>query len=407
MRLVHVPSAQKTKTNSRKFPKRTGILATIVCVCALNYLRPLPPAKITLSLPPLPQPQAVQLAWPDFGQAALTADGYDILASHGAKTPLATASIAKVITALCVLEKYPLQPGESGPFIVMTADDVEAYHEQIEKNGSLLPVYAGERMSEYEALEALLVPSANNIADTTARWAFGSDEAYRDYANSWLVQHGLYQTQVGSDASGLDPSTRSTAEDLARLGKIAQKNPVIMEIAGRKNVDFTYAGRYANYNTALGTAGITGLKTGNNDENPGGLLFTADVPLDRGVVHLSGAVIGGVSLPDAIHASEELVRSAATGFETIKYAQADQTVGNLGTAWGASTPIITHDSLEIWRWKQSDLERRSSVRKTNGLEAGAVGTLELKSDSTRVATKLVIEKPVKDPSFWWRLTRLH
>jgi D-alanyl-D-alanine carboxypeptidase (penicillin-binding protein 5/6) len=44
-------------------------------------------------------------------------------------------------------------------------------------------VQLGEELSEYQALQALLLPSANNIAETLARWAFGSIDAYNAYAN--------------------------------------------------------------------------------------------------------------------------------------------------------------------------------------------------------------------------------
>ena len=35
-------------------------------------------------------------------------------------------------------------------------------------------VAAGEQISQYQALQAMLIPSANNVADSLARWAFGS-----------------------------------------------------------------------------------------------------------------------------------------------------------------------------------------------------------------------------------------
>ncbi|QQS18315.1 hypothetical protein IPL68_06900 [Candidatus Saccharibacteria bacterium] len=52
---------------------------------------------------------------------------------------------------------------------------------------------------------------------------FGDHATYAAYANNYLERNGLIHTRVGNDASGYDPSTVSTAEDLARLGILARK----------------------------------------------------------------------------------------------------------------------------------------------------------------------------------------
>jgi D-alanyl-D-alanine carboxypeptidase (penicillin-binding protein 5/6) len=52
--------------------------------------------------------------------------------------------------------------------IPVSADDVATYQSEKSQGQSVLPVAAGEQLSEYQALEALLVPSGNNIADLLA-----------------------------------------------------------------------------------------------------------------------------------------------------------------------------------------------------------------------------------------------
>ena len=61
---------------------------------------------------------------------------------------------------------------------------------------------AGTSLTQREMLEALLLPSANNVADALAIWAYGSLAGYKSAAQEYLKQHGLTQTTVGSDASG-------------------------------------------------------------------------------------------------------------------------------------------------------------------------------------------------------------
>ncbi|QQS18314.1 hypothetical protein IPL68_06895 [Candidatus Saccharibacteria bacterium] len=120
-----------------------------------------------------------------------------------------------------------------------------------------------------------------------------------------------------------------------------------MSIAGQENVSFGELGTYANYNTALGNHGINGLKTGNNDQNPGALLFTADIPTGNTTVQLTGSVMGASSLAAAIEASEALVASTGLNFEVVPYTQPGQVVGVARTAWGSSTPVRTRGALSL------------------------------------------------------------
>ena len=38
----------------------------------------------------------------------------------------------------------------------------------------MVKVQNGEKISQYQALQAMLLPSGNNMADSMARWAFGA-----------------------------------------------------------------------------------------------------------------------------------------------------------------------------------------------------------------------------------------
>ena len=395
---------QKIKRRKSMLLPFAGIF--LLCFGAVIYFRPLPSAKLQLSLAPVPPPQTISLDWPTFGQAALGSEQYGEIGTSGNNTPIATASIAKVITALCVLEKKPIPAGEKGAVLTIQQIDVDNYQQQIAQNGSRLAVYQGENMTEYEALQALMVPSANNIADTLAVWAFGSMENYAAYANAYLARHGLVSTKVGKDASGLDPSTRSSAEDLMRLGLLALKNPTLMEIAGQKEVTFTYGGTFTNYNTALGTYGITGLKTGNNDENPGALLFTASVSTGHQPVQISGAVLGGDSLPQAITAAESLAASIPQNFEVVQLVQKNKKVGTLKTAWGTSTDVFTRQGATITRWRSHSIRSKVTPYETSGTTAGAVGKMDASTAGGRVTTEFATQQPAPAPSAWWRLTHI-
>src|SRR5690242_18108149 len=59
----------------------------------------------------------VSLEWPSFGEAAVGAVGYNVLATHGGEQPLPTASTIKILTALAVLRQKPLTLNDGGPLI--------------------------------------------------------------------------------------------------------------------------------------------------------------------------------------------------------------------------------------------------------------------------------------------------
>lgn len=209
------------------------VLIVLVIYVVWALVRPLPPlAPADASQLEVGAP-AGQLSWPPAGQAAVGIVGDTAIQTHGTQKPTPTASTAKLITALVVLEKKPLQPGQQGPVLTLDNDDVKLYKDNIAQDGSLVQVQAGEKISEYQVLQTIMLPSANNMADSLAIWAFGSLNNYSQAAHDYLQRHGLNETKVGNDASGLGPSTTSTASDLVKIGKLAMQNPVLAEIVAQ------------------------------------------------------------------------------------------------------------------------------------------------------------------------------
>src|SRR5204863_304982 len=80
---------------------------------------------------------------------------------------------AKVMTAYLVLRDHPLGLGQDGPTITLTDADVVDTDRRRRQQESVVPIDAGEQLTERQALQALLLPSANNIAEVLARWDAG------------------------------------------------------------------------------------------------------------------------------------------------------------------------------------------------------------------------------------------
>ena len=368
------------------------------------YLRPLPAATVQVSLPAVPSAAQPSLTWPTVGQAALSAEGYNFIASDASLEEISTASIAKVITVLCVLEKYPLKTGETGPTLTMTAEDVQMMWNEINRNGTHLSITEGETLTEYQAIQAIMLPSANNIADTLAVWAFGSMDAYIAYANTYLEKHGMSQTHVEGDASGFDPGTASTTADLVTLAKLALQQPVLMEIAGQESAAFETAGTVYNHNTKVGDGIITGLKTGRNDGNSGSVLFTATIGKGSDAVQLAGIVADAGTLRTALNGAEALAESAADDFPATVLVQKGEAVGTVRTAWGSSAPIVAASDASLRHWSGSKIYQTIEKTSVSGTEKATAATLHLTADGRKSATELIISQPAAGPSIWWRLT---
>src|SRR6185312_5296957 len=110
--------------------------------------------------------------WPAYGQAAVQVGQSQVHAGPN-QHPAAIASVAKVMTAYLVLRDHPLRPGEEGPTITLTDADVADTERRRGQQESIVSVAAGEQLTERQALQALLLPSANNIAAVLARWSSG------------------------------------------------------------------------------------------------------------------------------------------------------------------------------------------------------------------------------------------
>ncbi|MDE1924915.1 MAG: serine hydrolase [Patescibacteria group bacterium] len=305
-----------TRSRRRKKQHWTAMLVLIV-VCTFiagiwwTLTRP------TVIPSPLIQESLGAVTWPTFGQSAVGIVGSSTVETHGAQTRMPTASTAKLITALVVLQAKPLSLGQSGPVLVMSRNDIALLNRYIALDGSKIgKVLIGERLSEYQMLESMMLPSADNMADSLAIWAYGSLPAYSAAANAYLVSHGLTDTHVGTDASGLDPSTVSTAHDMVIIGELAMQNHVLAEIVEKQSVGgFPSVGTIKNTDTLLGQSGIVGIKTGNSDQQGGAFVGAANVSVNGQTETIVTALYGAPDLTDAMNGSLSLIKSVEAGLK--------------------------------------------------------------------------------------------
>jgi D-alanyl-D-alanine carboxypeptidase (penicillin-binding protein 5/6) len=228
--------------------------------------------------------------WPAHGQAAYVLGGGELRASpHARAVPI--ASVAKVMTAYLVLRRYPLTGSAAGFTMTVHARDVADWRRRVERGESTVPVRAGERLTERQALLALLLPSANNVAIMLARKVSGTVRAFARRMNRTAVRLGMKRSTY-TDPSGFDARTRSVPVDQVRLALAAMRDPFFRWAVSRRSAVLPVAGRVHNYDTLLGTDGFVGIKTGSMDASGGCFLFRSHRLVGGRRVNITGVVLG-------------------------------------------------------------------------------------------------------------------
>lgn len=378
------------------------ILLLLLAYPFWTYYRPLPEIKPEHSVVTAEVPtQQAQLVWPTYGQSAILVRELGYINHQGVLTPKPIASVAKLITALCVLQVRPLTPGLSVPTINLSNNDLILYMQSINEDGSLLPISTGEQISEYDMLQAMLLPSANNIANSLAVWAFGSMDKYIAYANNFLKVNGLYNTVAGADASGLSPKTTSTATDLIKLGNLALKQPTIAGIVSKSSASLGTGQIVYNVNTLLGKSNINGIKTGNSDEAGGVFLSASRVAVDDKKYTLITSVQGAPTIEQALKDSLALVSSAQANFRKVQLIKAGDIVGHYRLPWGTSIPAIASKDLSETEWQGANVPVTIKLNpiSTNSTGNTVVGTAQVKQQ-----IPIILKSQPTKPNYWWRFT---
>jgi D-alanyl-D-alanine carboxypeptidase (penicillin-binding protein 5/6) len=228
--------------------------------------------------------------WPTQGEAAVKIGQSQVRVGPN-QHAAAIASVAKVMTAYVVLRDHPLQSDQDGPTIRLTYADVADTHRRAARGESVVPVAAGEQLTERQALQALLLPSANNIAAVLARWDAGSAVRFIARMNAVARSLGMTHTRY-TDPSGYEDATVSTAADQIRVVDRAMRLPVFARIVATPSATLPVAGTVHNTDTLLGHDGFVGVKTGSDEAAGGCFAFRAIRWINGKRTAITGVVLG-------------------------------------------------------------------------------------------------------------------
>jgi serine-type D-Ala-D-Ala carboxypeptidase (penicillin-binding protein 5/6) len=228
------------------------------------------------------------VSWPQRGQAAFVLGGARPAASPD-EQPAPMASLAKVMTAFLTLERFPLSGAQDGFTITVTAAQAQIAAEEAAREQSVVAVRAGEQLTERQLLEALLVPSGNNVARILSAVVAGSETRFLAEMNGEARTLGMDHT-IYTDPSGFDPSTVSTASDQLRVFLRAMRFQVFRQIVSMASLTLPVAGTLANFNPLI-AEGYAG-KTGSDSAAGGCLAFFTEVTVGGRPQTAVGVVMG-------------------------------------------------------------------------------------------------------------------
>jgi D-alanyl-D-alanine carboxypeptidase len=187
------------------------------------------------------------------------ADAGAVLWGRGSRTPRPPASLTKMLTALAVRASLDLD------------GRVAASRVAARQPARRLAIGLGRRLTVEQALKALMIVSANDVAVMLAEGAAGSVGRFARAMDAESERLGLRQSRW-RNPHGLDaPGHRSSAFDLAILARAVLRDSWLARVVRTRRTAFTSPGGRRHTLTArsrflLGYRGAVGVKTGLTDD---------------------------------------------------------------------------------------------------------------------------------------------
>ena len=395
-----------------------GLLVVLLAIfAAVQVLRPLPDTELASTVAStyaFPGSKPV-LAWPSAGQSTVEVEGLGSLGHSGPDDSVPIASVTKVMTAALILKDHPLKVGESGPTITVDQQAVTEYNTELGTQ-SLMKVSVGEKLTEYQALQMMLIPSANNVARLLGRWDAGTDAAFLTRMNAEAAALGMTKTTY-TDPSGFEDTTKSTASDQIKLAALVMQNPVFREIVSTAVFNPPENPKTYNTNSILGRNGVIGIKTGSDSAALGCLMWAAETKLGGTTQMIYGVVLGQPatsSVPSILQAvlnnSQKLVVSAESKIQTSTVVQQGQVVGYVDDGEGGRTAVVASKLAYVTGW--AGLSVPVKLEAVGGglphtAKAGTVvGNLVIGSGTSAQKIPVTLKSDLVAPSYGTRLLHI-
>jgi len=177
-----------------------------------------------------------------------------VLFEKNSELPLPPASLAKLMTALVVID-------QTDPNEIVT---VGSYQSQL--GDARVGLTQGDKISVEELLHGLLITSGSDAALVLASHVAGTPEKFTALMNEYAKILGLKNTHFTNPVGWDEEGNYSTAKDMTNLAQVALKNEIIKKIAQKRTHLLTseLGKQYLliNTNQLLVNQNYHGLKTG-------------------------------------------------------------------------------------------------------------------------------------------------
>ena len=194
------------------------------------------------------------------GALVVDVDSGKVIYSYAADLKRPIGSLAKIMTAIVVLEELDLN---EVVVIPKSAQKVE---------GNVIRLLPGERYTVRDLLLVLLVASANDAAHTLAIHHSGDIESFAKVMNERAEVLGLRKTHFDNPIGFYSTNQYSTPRELAWLSMYALKNETLREFVSKRSAtirDLAKEHTITAYNTnrllSSHPSHFFGLKTGTTD----------------------------------------------------------------------------------------------------------------------------------------------
>jgi D-alanyl-D-alanine carboxypeptidase (penicillin-binding protein 5/6) len=337
-----------------------------------------------------------------------------VLFEENAHVPLATASMAKMMTCIIAMERI-----QSGEIKLDTPVTVSARASKM--GGSQIFAREGQVFPMQTLLAATMVRSANDAAEMIAEKLGGSAESFADLMNDKARQLGLKESTF-YDPHGLpnsqDPKRIdvSSAHDLAVMGQELMKYPLMREYAKTPWMPFenaSYTSGLTNPNHMINPKSrdyygdATGIKTGYSA--PAGYCITASAK--RGEMEVI-AVVMGARVPSGPESSfgiaARLFNDAFAHWRQLTMLKKGTVVGQAAVADGQAKTVAAVASADAKALIPRGQEGSISVRfvpsnLTAPVRAGQqVGMAIVNQGGQQIARVPAVAQAAVEKQPWWK-----
>ncbi|MEI2263881.1 serine-type D-Ala-D-Ala carboxypeptidase DacD [Erwinia sp. CGal63] len=320
------------------------------------------------------------------------------------------ASLTKLMTGY-VVDRAIDSKRISRDDMVTVGKDAWAAGNPVFKGSSLMFLKPGEKVSVRDLSRGVIIDSGNDACVALADYVAGSQSAFVDQMNQYVVKLGLKNTHFET-VHGLDaPGQYTTAGDLAKLSRaIIYGEPDFYQMYSEKSLSWNGITQQ-NRNGLLWdkTLHVDGLKTGHT-ESAGFNIIASSVDGQR---RLIAVIMGGKSSKGREEQARKLLIWGQNNFDTIQLFHAGKEIGHENVWYGNPHQVSVGSDKDVYlALPREDVKRIKAkyVIDRKDLEAPLklheqVGTIRLVDGDKELASyPLVTLKPVEQAGVITRIT---